>query len=330
MKMINRLKQRSNMRTVPLLLVSAILAPLLLIGCEEHDPSVNTPTSGRLILFVEAEYAPLIRPLVDSFQLRTPSTSIELREIEARAGVQEFLNAFITDTTRADTSASVALIIGRRLLNDEREAIVSRGLESRLHELTIGYDGIAVAVAEDSPLRETTVARLKEALVTKSRPASTLQEGAGSAPVRFLFGGANSSAYSFVRENLLGDRGSPEAGARWVGDRDSLLDMVAAGEGVAVGGWYTLSDSSRGIRTLALGGPDTNGVDRKPVPVHITSLVMGLYPFETPIVGYALGNRNSLGNGFLNWIALSGGPQQYIANQGVEPENVRFRFEREE
>ncbi len=330
MSIINRQKQRDNMRTTPLLLLSTLLAPLFIVGCQEHDPSLNTPTSGHLILFVEAEYAPLIRPLVDSFQLRTPSTSIELREIEARAGVQEFLNAFITDTTRSDTSASVALIIGRRLLDDEREAIVSRGLEPRLHELTIGYDGIAVAVAESSSLKETTVARLTEALATKSRPESTLQEGAGSTPIRFLFGPANSSSYAFVRDNLLGDLESPEGGARWIGDRDSLLDMVAAGEGVAIGGWYSLSDSSRGIRTLALGGIDTNGVESRPVPVHISSLVMNLYPLETPIVGYALGNRNSLGNGFLSWIALSGDPQQYIANRGVEPENVRFRFEREE
>ena len=253
-----------------------------------------------------------------------------MREIEARSGVQEFLNAYITDTAKTETTPSVALIIGRRLLDDEQEAIAGRGLTGSLHELTIGYDAVAVAVAEGSPLKETTVEQLRAGLAMKSRPASTLQDDAGSTPVRFLFGPANSSAYTFVRRNLLGDLESPESGARWVGDRDSLLDLVASGEGVAIGSWYALSDSARGIRTLALGETDSNGVAQKPVPAIVPTLVMNTYPLEMPIIGYALGNRNSLGNGFLNWIALSGDPQQYIANRGVEPENVRFRFEREE
>ncbi len=307
-----------------------LCATIVLIGCGEHNPNVNTPTSGRLLLFVEAEYAPLIRPLVDSFQARTPSTSVEVREVNAREGVQLFLNTYLADTARSDTSVSVALIMGRRLLVDEGEAIRSRALDGQLHELTIGYDALAIAVPENSALKETTVENLKRALATEKRTGSTLQEGGGSAPIRLLFPSQNSAPYTFVRDSLLDGAESPASDARWVENRDSLLDMVAAGEGIAIGGWFPLSDSGRGIRTLAMGGVDSNGTATKPVPVHITSLVMDLYPLEFPIVGYALGNRNSLGNGFINWIALSGDPQQNIANRGVEPENVRFRFEREE
>ncbi len=322
----------SNQRTRTTLLPVGFILILMLgvIGCTEHDPRLNTPTSGRMILYVEEGYAPLFRPLVDSFHARTPATSIEVREIDARQGVTRLLNDFIADTSRADTSTSVALIMARRLLDDERDAIMSRGLETILYEMTIGYDGLAVAVPDNSPLRQTTVEQLRKGLVTEGRTSGTLQEGTGEEGVRFIFPGVNSSVYRFVQDNLLdsAERPAPEVFA--VETVDSLLDLVAAGRGVGIAGWYPMQRRGDAVRTLDLGGRDSTGAAMKPVPVHVTSLVMGLYPLKLPIVGYTLGGRNSLGNGFLNWIALSSDPQQYIVNQGLEGENVRYRFEREE
>lgn len=307
-----------------------LILVLGVVGCTEHDPRLNTPTSGRMVLYVEEGYAPLFRPLVDSFQARTPATSIEIREVDARQGVTRLLNDFIADTSRADTSTSVALIMARRLLDDERDAIMSRGLENVLYEMTIGYDGLAVAVPENSPLQQTTVEQLREGLMTEGRTSEVLQEGTGGEAVRFIFPGTNSSVFRYIQENLLDSAAQPAPQVMAVGTVDSLVDLVAAGRGIGVAGWYPMQREEKAIRILDLGGRDSTGAEMKPVRVHVTSLVMGLYPLKLPIVGYTLGGRNSLGNGFLNWIALSSGPQQHLVNHGVEGENIRYRFEREE
>lgn len=322
---------RTHILWKSLLPVGLILILMLgITGCTEHDPRLNTPTSGRMILYIEEGYAPLFRPMVDSFQARTPATSIEIREIDARQGVTRLLNDFIADTSRADTSTSVALIMARRLLDDERDAIMSRGLEDVLYEMTIGHDGLAVAVPESSPLQQTTVEQLREGLMTEGRTSEVLQEGTGGETARFIFPGVNSSVFRFVQENLLDSAAQPAPQVMAVGTVDSLVDLVAAGRGIGIAGWYPMQREGKAIRILDLGGRDTTGAVMKPVRVHVTSLVMGLYPLKLPIVGYTLGGRNSLGNGFLNWIALSSGPQQHLVNQGVEGENVRYQFEREE
>lgn len=311
-------------------LTLCLILSIAVTSCDENDPRLNTPTSGRLVLYVEPGYAPLFGPLVDSFEARTPATSIEVREIDARQGVTRLLNDFITDTARADTSVSVALIMGRRLLDDEREAIVSRGLENRLYEMTIGHDALAVAVPESSSLQQTTVGKLRQALVTERRTDGMLGEGTGGEPVRFILPDPNSSAFHAITTRVLDSGAALARPVRTVGTADSVASLVAAGEGIGIAGWYPLQRNLDGIRILELGGRDSTGAEMRPVRVHVTSLVMGLYPLKMPIVGYTVGGRNSLGNGFLNWIALSTAPQQYLVEQGLEGENVRYRFERQE
>lgn len=66
----------------------AILLPAL-PGCEAPNPNANTPTSGKLVVYVDEIYAPLFRTLADTFKLRSPNAKVDVRGVTARAGVQE-------------------------------------------------------------------------------------------------------------------------------------------------------------------------------------------------------------------------------------------------
>ena len=108
--------------------------------------------------------------------------------------------------------------------------------------------------------------------------------------------------------------------------RDSLLDAVASGEGVGLLGWTTAHRDSARLRTLAVGFVDSTGTWHPPAPVHPTMLVTGAYPLKQPLVGYTFSSNNSLAVGFLAWLAKSQDAQYYLANHGMQPENVKIRI----
>src|SRR5262245_9091427 len=98
----------------------AVLAFVMIAGCDAPDPNGNTPTSGRLILYVDEAYAPLVKMLADTFMTRSPNAHIEIRVAPARMAIQGLLNVGVARATN-DTLASVAAVIGRTLLRDEHD-----------------------------------------------------------------------------------------------------------------------------------------------------------------------------------------------------------------
>ena len=302
----------------------ALCATLVVLaaGCGEYDPKQNTPTSGRLIVFVDEAYAPLVRALADTFLTRT-NASIEVRAVNPRQALQEMIDSYLADTLRSDTATSVVAIIGRRLLPDEQKVIVGGGLEPK--EYIIGYDGLAVAVPVGSPLQETTVERLTAALRSPAPTLASLDTTAPAEPLRLVLPDQNSSSLLVLRSTLLGDS-SVTAQTKYVSTVDSALAAVAAGEGVTLIGWYAAHRDSARVRTLRLGSVDSTGAPRSPVRVHPASLVMGSYPLKQPIVGYTFSSVNSLAIGFLASVARGGPAQRFIVDQGLQGENIRMRL----
>ena len=315
-------------KNIPALLVATVLT-LVIAGCEAEEPSGSTPTSGKLVIYVDEMYDHLIRSLADSFTTNhAPNISIEIRTVQAREAVGELINLYLAhraDTSSVDTSAAVAIIIGRELMDDERDSIAARNLGPQLMELPLAWDGLAVVVPNESPLNETTVERLKESLKQENRPMSSLQGDAGSEPLRFVFPSPNSSSHTYVRERLL-DGAETAPPVRRLGSVDSVLDLIAAGEGISLIPWYRAHQDSNRVRTLRVGFTDSLGGIHSPVRVHPTSLVMNEYPMKLRIVGYSFAGIKSPANGFLSWLAGSDVAQQGMVRLGLESENVRFRL----
>lgn len=299
----------------------ALAVTALLAGCEPPDPNANTPTTGRLILFVDEMYAPLISALRDTFALRSPNARIEIHAVPARVAIEEMLRADVGTQVRRDTTATVAAVIGRRLIADEEVAARQTGDE--LNTYVIAYDGLVAAVAVDSPMRQTTLERLRNALKSPPGYPLSIDSVAGSGTTQFLVPNQYSSTFMVVRGELLGDA-NIAAPVRYFATSDSVADLAAAGEGIALLGWYRVNRDSARLRPLLMGHNDPRGRYIPPVRVHPSTLVTGTYPLRQPIVGFTLAPMNSLANGFLTWLARSQDAQYFLVYRGLQPENVKL------
>src|SRR5687768_9763086 len=106
-------------------------------------------------------YAPLIQALSDTFALRNPNARIEVHAMPARMAIEEMLRADAGDAKRRDTTATVAAVIGRRMLADEVQA--SSGGVNPISTFVLGHDGLVVAVNASSAMKSTSLERLRRA-----------------------------------------------------------------------------------------------------------------------------------------------------------------------
>lgn len=309
-------------------LVLIALALAVVCGaCDAPDPAVNRPTSGRLILFVDEMYVPLVSALADSFMVMSPNAKIEIRPAPARMAVEQLINTHIVNARGTDTTASVGAILGRRLIADEREVIDGTRLE--LREYLIAHDGLAFIVPVDSPLRSSDLSWMRSTMASPLARLSQIDSTAGNTPARFLVPDQNSSTFMVLRQTILGDS-NIAAPARYFQSGDSVIEAVVAGEGIGIVGWYTaIRDTSR-VRPLRIGYTDSTGKYSAPVGINPATLVTMTYPVKQPLIGYTMSLTKSLATGFLAWIALSGAPQRYITEQGLQSENIRYRLEMDE
>ena len=297
-------------------------AIIIAAGCEAPNPNANTPTSGRLVVYTDEIYAPLIRSLADTFMLRSPNAKVEIRAVPARMAVQALLDEVGRDTSGADTATTYAIVVGRKLLTDEQDAMVKGGLDVK--EYILAWDGLAVVVPTSSTLRQSSLENLRRALTSPSPSFSTLDSAAGAAPLRFLFTDQNSATYAVIPQMLKG--GKVAAPASYFATADSVVAAVAEGKGVGVLGWLPAQRDTTRTRTLWLGYTDSLGKVHPPAMAHPTSLVTGAYPIKEPVVGYTLAGTRSLAVGFLAWLSKGQDAQYYMANHGLQPENVKIRI----
>ncbi len=294
------------------------------VGCDVPDPKANTSTTGRLVLFADEIYAPLLKALVDTFMLQRPDAHVEVRTGSAREMVQKFLDFQFIDSTSRDTGAVAALVIGRQLLVDEEAKFKEGRFDKK--EYTLGYDGLAVAVATASPMKYTMVEGLRQTLRTLNPARGMLDSAGGSGEgKRFLLPDQNSSTYHVVRRLLLGDT-DIAAPARYFSSSDSVIDRVASGDGIGIVSWYASRRDTQRVRTLAVGFIDSLGLLHNPVFVHPTSLVRDAYMLKQPLVGYTVALDRSLAVGFLAWMARSNQAQNYLAFKGGLQPVIRMRL----
>jgi phosphate transport system substrate-binding protein len=302
--------------------IGALAIAIAAVGCEAPNPHANTPTSGRLVVYADEGYGPLLKALADTFMIRSPNAKVEVRQLSARMAVQSLLDAVSRDTNRTDTGTTYAIVVGRKLLPDEQEAMTKGGID--IKEYVIAWDGLSVVVPNDSPIKQSSIERLRATLASAAPTLSMLDSTAGAAPLRFILPDQYSSTYSEVQRMLKGAKLA--APANYFSTTDSVLAAVASGNGIGLLGWLPAHRDSARTRTLALGFTDSLGKVHPAAIVHPTSLVTGAYPVKQPLVGYTYAATRSLAVGFMAWLSKGQDAQYYIARHGLQPENVKIRI----
>lgn len=295
---------------------------LVLHSCSEPDPKVNTPTSGKMVLYVDEMYSQAIQDLADSFKKVVPKSEIKIISLSGRVALERLFLDQKNIATNIDTSSTTAAIVGRGLIKDEQELLAKTGIA--IKEYPIANDGIAIAVAKNSVLQETTKDNLMKCLSSVGLTYTDLDSGKGSEKINFVMPDQYSSTLPEVMNQMTQGK-NINAYVQYFSTADSVLNAVANSKSISMISWYKASLDSQRVKTLRLGWADSNAV-YPPAPVHPSTLVMGRYPIKQTLTGYTFAISNSLSIGFLAWVSKSRTAQTYLTNKGMQGLNIKFKL----
>jgi phosphate binding protein len=156
--------------------------------------------------------------IAEAFRKRNPGTKMT---IEALGSSTAFVGLF-------DGSADVGE--SSRPIN-EKEQATAKELGLKLHEIVIGYDGVAVVVNAANPVKELSIAQLSGLFTGKIR--NWKEVGGPDVPVRLVSRPSYSGTHSFFKEKALrrGNAKGPEefaASAEILEENGEIIRTVAS------------------------------------------------------------------------------------------------------
>ena len=303
-------------------LILMLISLFVISACQEPDPKSNTATSGKLILYVDELYVPIIKSLVDSFKVKVPKTDITIVRMNCREALDKLFQDQVNISTSLDTSASVAAIVGRDLILDERNALAKNGIA--IKEYPIANDGLALVAAKNSKLEKTNKENLIKALNIPGMVYNDLDSNKGIEKVNFILNNQNSSSHESIKKQLTNGN-NIRAFVQFYSTSDSVINEFSKSNSISIMSWYRAHQDSSKVKTLELGWTDSSNI-YPPVIVNQSTLVMGRYPIKQTITGYTFAVSNSSAVGFLAWISKSGISQKYLVSKGLQGLNIKFKL----
>ena len=172
----------------------------------------------------------------------------------------------------------------RPISSEELQRAEELGLE--LQEFAIGYDGIAVIVHPDNPLREVDMPRLAAVFRGELRDWSELS-GAMRGPIHVLSRPSYSGTHGFFKERVLSVGSAKDkavfASATTTIEKNEDLVATVQTDPLAIA-YVGLGWSQRGVRSLAI---VESG--KAPVAPDLDSVRDGTYPIYRPLLFYTRG-----------------------------------------
>lgn len=204
----------------------------------------------------------------------------------------------------------------RKLKKEEVAHAERRGVHPVQH--IVGYDGIAIFVHRDNPLRAVTTAQLKALFgdggaITRWSQLGIDLGDAKLDPIVLVSRQNNSGTYEYFREAVLGG-----ASGRFKLDCMNLngsKDVVDfCGKTKSAIGYSGLAYANSGVRVV----PVAKGDDRLPVAPSNATIIDGSYPIARPLFMYSNGDPQGATMEYLDWI-LSDDGQRVLLQHGYPP-----------
>ncbi|HPC58591.1 MAG TPA: phosphate ABC transporter substrate-binding protein, partial [Kiritimatiellia bacterium] len=204
--------------------------------------------------------------LVQAFQERHPGAELALKNIGTASGFDDLLEG------RCDILAT-----SRMLTDEEFRMARSRGIE--LQSALVGYNGIAIIVHADNPVKNLTDVQVRDLFA--GRVTRWSQVGGADRPVELFIRDASGGTHLGFRR-LAMDHLPYAAAARAQADYAALADAVAANPD-AIGHIGMGLAARPGIHYVSI-----NGIPPDEVTVHD-----GLYPYVQAVWLYARAKSDS-------------------------------------
>ena len=209
-----------------------------------------------------------------------------------------------------DGSADVAM--SSRPVRSEELAFAER-LGVQLREAVVAYDGIAVIVHPDNPLRTLELEDL--ARVFAQRVTRWKDLSGPDAPIHVLGRPSYSGTHSFLSERMLAALGPGGGFGPTVESIEATKDIVArVANDVHAIGYVSIGQMGPSVRALAVG----NGPREPPVTPTSDTIRDGSYPISRPLFLYSRADSEHAARALVDY-ALSPAGQALVESSGFVP-----------
>jgi phosphate binding protein len=205
----------------------------------------------------------------EALQRKRPTLSVHIETLGSSTGFAGLLEG------------SADLAESSRLIN-QQELAFARKLGVQLHEVFVGYDGIAVVVHPDNPLNELDTATL--AKIFSGQVTNWREVGGADVPIRAIGRPASSGTHALFKEKVLSKTAADLGFGHAVRSVESSEDLVkAVANDVAAIAYVGLAHAAKAsTKTLALRASQ----EGKAVKPEAMSIYDGSYPITRPLVLY--------------------------------------------
>lgn len=209
-----------------------------------------------------------------------------------------------------DNTAEVAHS-SRAIKESEAEKIrATHGKDAVEH--IVGYDGIAVYVHKDNPVKSLSIPQLKEIWGEGGTVDNWSQVGGADGTIERMGRANNSGTYAFFQEHVLGQGVEFKPGTGSAAGSTAVVDFCATTpSGI---GYSGMNYKTEEVGWLAVSTEEGG----EPVEPSIANVQTKKYPIARPLYIYTVGEPEGAVKAYLDWIKSAGG-QKIVADQGFVP-----------
>jgi phosphate transport system substrate-binding protein len=180
----------------------------------------------------------------------------------------------------------------------------------------VGWDGIAIYVHRDNPVRQITRSQLQAIYSDGGKVTRWSDMGitlpSGDDEIVVISRQSNSGTYEYFREAVLGKEINFRLGTRDMNGSKDVVDLCS--KVTSSIGYSGLSYATAEVRMV----PVVNEKTEQPVMPTIDSVLDRSYPISRPLFMYTIGEPSGPTADYLQWI-LSDDGQRVLLKRGYPP-----------
>lgn len=265
-----------------LLVVALVIVALLAVGCQSQQDVININGSDTMVNMGAA--------LAEAFMNSHKGIEVVVTGGGSGTGIAALINgnAHIAQSSRA-------------MRESEKSDARSKG---QLHEIIVGYDGLAVAVHPSNPVRELTLEQV--AKIYRGEITNWSQVGGNDAAIVLLSRDTTSGTHVFFKEFVLQEDGKNKTAefapqTMMMPSTQAIVDEL--GRSVNAIGYVGLGYLKPGIQALAVRAtPDASAI----LP-SVESVQDKSYGLARPLYFYAVGSMEGSVKTYVDFVLGSAG-----------------------
>ncbi|WMJ74557.1 substrate-binding domain-containing protein [Cytophagaceae bacterium ABcell3] len=292
---------------------------LFLFSCDDGQgkKEKDSPVSGRLLLFADESFRPVVDAQAGTFQALYKDAVIQPHYVSETEAINSLLNR-----------KTEVVVAGRSLTDKERNFFKESQL--MVAENKIASDAVAFLVHKDSPLESLKIEQLSDIFSGTATSWAHIDAALDDQEIHVVFDQSGSANYRLLNDSLQFSKNDIKVFA--AGSNASVVDYIhkhPEAIGVIGANWISdlddpeVLDRLNHVKVLDIEALNSNGEYEVFSPFQ-SDLLSGRYPFLRDIYLINLTSRAGLPTGFASFV-LSDRGQRIVLKDGLMPAVVPGR-----